>query len=126
MSKTQYRMANQEDRIQIHESFDLDAPLGFPVYIAIRDDKIVGFLATQDRKDMVVAGPLQINLEKKAFVCMRLVDGYDKLMKSMGMTLYWFYVDKSTVPKWLNAVKESGICKEFGTEGDNIWFERRL
>ncbi len=123
---TEYRIATQDDRIEIHENFKLDTTLGFPVVVAVRNDKVIGFLSTQNRDDAVVAGPLEINLKIKAFVCIGLIEAYDNLMRNLGIKVYWFHVDKKVAPAWLQQVQATGLYTKIGEDGELLWFERRL
>jgi hypothetical protein len=126
MSSTEYRIATQDDQIEIHENFKLDTTLGFPVVVAVRNDKVIGFLSTQNRDDAVVAGPLEINLKIKAFVCIALIEAYDNLMRNLGIKVYWFHVDKKVAPAWLQQVQATGLYTKIGEDGELLWFERRL
>ena len=123
---TEYRLATSDDMVDIYEHFDITERIGWPVVVAVREDKVVGFLGTQDRTDTVAAGPLEINLENKAFVCLRLVEGYDRVMRSMGLKHYWFSVDETDAEKWLQQVQELGLYTKIDQTGDHAWYRRDL
>jgi hypothetical protein len=119
-------MALNKDMLSIYENFELDRRMGWPVVVAERKGKIIGFLGTQDRKEMVVAGPLEVAIKNKGFVVMRLIEAYDNLMRSLGMKEYWFSVDAKNNVKWEGQVKDSGFCAKIEDIGDESWYKRQL
>ena len=123
---TEYRMALNKDMLSIYENFELDRHMGWPVVVAERKGKIIGFLGTQDRKEMVVAGPLEVAIKNKGFVVMRLIEAYDNLMRSLGMKEYWFSVDAKNNVKWESQVKDSGFCAKIEDVGEESWYKRQL
>jgi len=123
---TQYRLADSKDVFRIYEDYDLTARLGWPTVIAERKNKIVGFLSTQDRKDMVVAGPIEVKLKNKAFVTLRLVTAYDNVLYALGVKEYWFHVDPKDSPGWLEQVQETGLYTKIEENEGVIWYKRKL
>jgi hypothetical protein len=123
---TDYTIANGDDRIEIYENFDVVHQLGNPIVVAKRNGKIIGFLATQNRDDSVVAGPLEINLKNKAFVCKGLVEAYDTMMTRLGLKYYWFNVNKKEAADWLEQVQETGLYTKIEENGDYLWYRRQL
>jgi hypothetical protein len=125
-SSTNYRLATEKDRFTIYEHFDLTSILGWPVVIAEREDKIIGFFGTQDRKDVIVAGPMGISIKIKGFVAMRLVEAYDNLMRSFGVKEYLFSIDSKNNAKWLKQVHDTGFCTKMDDVEDESWYKREL
>jgi hypothetical protein len=125
-SSTNYKLATERDKFAIYDTFDLDRILGWPVVIAEREDKIIGFMGTQDRKDMIVAGPLEISLKIKGFVAMRLIEAYDKLMRSFGVKEYLFSIDSKDNAKWLKQVHDTGFCTKMDDVEGESWYKREL
>jgi hypothetical protein len=123
---TEYRLATNDDLIDIYDNFELTAQLAFPVVVAVRNNKIVGFFGTQNRPNMVIAGPLQVKLPNKAFVTLRLGEKYDEIMRNMGIRLYWFSVDKQESSRWLEQVEESGAFSKIEEVDGQVWFRRVL
>lgn len=67
----------------------------FPTFIAYRGNEVVGTLGTQNRQDMVVAGPLAIagHIENKGILAFRLADLYERFMARLGIVEYLVHVD---------------------------------
>ena len=122
---TQYFIASKADMISIYENFDLTERMGWPVVVAKRKNKIVGFLGTQDREDMVVAGPVEVKLKIKAFVLKNLIEIYDALLKKLGMKEYLFSVDKKQ-EKWIAQIEILTIYEKVSETDDYVWFKRIL
>lgn len=121
---TTYRLANNEDMLTIYENFDLTERIGWPVVVCERKGKIVGFLGTQDRPDMVVAGPLEIKAKVKAFILKSLVETYEEFMKIFKIKEYLFTVSKSQ-SKWVAQMDKLGF-KPFSETGEYFWYKRSL
>jgi hypothetical protein len=126
---TEYRLANEQDLQQLYDTFDIPCKLGWPTVVAVRGNKLLGFLSTQERDEAVVAGPLMVNCRKgksKAFVCLRLVEAYDNLMRAMGIRKYLFHVAKDETPAWVRQVDEAGIYAIINETDAHLWYERDL
>lgn len=120
---TNYRLASKEDMLKVYDRFDLTERIGWPVIVAERKGKIVGFLGTQDRDDAVVAGPLEIKLKVKAFVLFKLIETYDLFMKAIGIKEYLFDVDKSE-SGWISQINDSGFCVPMSEMDNHVWYKR--
>lgn len=91
-----YRMATTEDTWEIHQllrSNNLpEQETAFPTVLALNDDKIVGMMATTPNDEMVLAGPLVLEHDKRRpFTAIRLIELYDAAMLHLGIVSYIFY-----------------------------------
>lgn len=99
-------------------------PLGYPTVIAERDRKIIGFLTTSPRKDMISAGPMVVDVDgHKIMVAVRLVDFYERILLTAGVTEYLFRVKRDAPKSYLDAI--SG-CSKYGEDEDGYNFVRHL
>ena len=96
--------------------------LSFPTVMAERDGKLIGFLATQPRKEAVIAGPLMLR-ERSPFVTLRLLEAYDNVMRAAGITAYHFYVKNGN--QWREQVERLGFEAWSHDEG-GAWYRRTL
>lgn len=81
-----YRMAEKEGMSNTH--------FGWPVIVAEENGKAIGFLATYDTESALIAGPLVIEGSNRPFVFIRLVDAYENLLKTIGVSVYCFRIAK--------------------------------
>jgi len=101
-------------------------PLGFPTIVAEREKRIIGFLSSRPSKEMVAAGPLVVDVEgNRAFVAMRLVDFYEKVLVSAGVTLYTFRVSKTAPKSWLNTIDEM-LCRPYNETDKAVSYTRYI
>jgi hypothetical protein len=95
-----YRVAETpEDWAAVKELLRAEAvpeqAIKFPTIMAMDDEKLVGFIATQDRSDMVVAGPMVMRSDKRrVFTAKRLVILYQQVMMRLGMQKVVFQADE--------------------------------
>lgn len=100
--------------------------LSFPTVMAERDGAVIGFLATQPRRDLLVAGPLVTTLtgQAAAILIMRLIDAYEAVLRQAGVTLYLFSVERTNTA-WLAKVAALGATPY--EQGDTlVWFKREV
>lgn len=98
-------------------------PLSFPTVMAERNGQVVGFLATQPKKDAVVAGPLWLR-ERAPFVTLRLLEAYDNVMRAAGIAAYHFHIEGAN-PTWRSQVERLGFEPWHGDE-TGVWYRRTL
>lgn len=102
--------------------------LHFPTVMALRGDKLLGFVTTttQVPRAPVCAGPLVLDphLSRPIFVAMRLMEGYEQILEAAGVTSYIFGIDK-THPQWFAAMQRLGMPRYRETD-EAWWFQRRL
>lgn len=99
-------------------------PIGWPVVVAEEDGKAIGFLATYPTTEALIAGPLVIEGSKRPFVFLRLVDAYENVLKTAGVTAYCFRVAKSNT-KQMKRVESIGL-KRVGETETQVIYKREL
>jgi hypothetical protein len=63
--------------------------LGFPTIMAYEGNDLVGFVGTQLKPGMIIAGPLVVKSDRRRlFTIMRLCEAYEGAMASMGITTF--------------------------------------
>ena len=67
---------------------------GFPTVVAERDGEVIGFLSTWPSDKAVFAGPLVVDGGKNPFLFIRLVEGYENVLKAAGVKVYLHHIDK--------------------------------
>lgn len=129
-SRTIYRLAdNPRDFGACHEILDLNQmphwTLHYPTVVAVRDGKIIGFLATGDGVWCHLVGPLALR-SPSAIVALRLVEAYEVVMRAMGVTRYCFFISKDeSHAKWRDSVERLGL-QPIKQNNENIFYERIL
>lgn len=122
---TDYLLAKKKDFIEC-AAFTGNQPEDFlwPVIMAKRNNVLIGVMATQNRDELVVAGPLKVDLPNPAFVALRLIDYYDRVMAELGIKKYYLSVLKED-EKWNQSILKSGlsICGDFD---QYHWYVREL
>ena len=103
--------------------FQEPVPLSFPTVLAERDGHLIGFLATQPRKEAVVAGPLMLR-ERSPFVTLRLLEAYDNVMRAAGIAAYHFFV-KAANAEWRGQIERLGM-QPWHVDDDGVWYRRTL
>ena len=95
----------------------------FPTIIAIRDKKVVGVIGTQIVNDTIVAGPFVVELPggHNGMVPYRLVEKYFTVMRNLGITEFYAFVDKDNLAykKMLEALLE---VEPFRFHEDAWWY----
>jgi hypothetical protein len=103
-----------------------EATLSFPTVLAERAGEVIGFLATQPRKDAVVAGPIAVaaSIEHPAYVVIRLAEAYDAVMRKAGITLYYAHI-ATEYRQWADYVERVGL-EPWHRDESGTWFKRRV
>ena len=104
--------------------------LKFPTFIAKREDKIVAVMGTHPTDKMILVEPLEIQVEgNPSFLMQRLVNLYEGLLVSSGVSTYRFRIRKEH-DRYLNVIRQlPALYKELEPENNSsefAWFERRL
>lgn len=104
-----------------------DAPLSFPTVVAIdQSGDILGCLSTALQKDLIVSGPLVIKKDINGYrVVVGLVDAYDKVMQSLGVTSYIHSVAEENT-KWLAMIEKAYGDKPYAHEQGRYFFVKHL
>lgn len=98
--------------------------LSWPVVVAERNDKLIGFLGTWDTANAIIAGPTVIDGGRNMVVYLRLAEAYDNVMRLARISSYVFTVAKSNSAH-VERVKRVGI-KQIGEDAEQVWFKREL
>lgn len=97
------------------------SPLQFPTVYATREGHTIGFLSSNNKHHVLMAGPLVLSpdLSKPVFTALRLVESYENVLRRAGVKHYFFHVDK-TKPDWKTIITRCGL--EPKRETDTAWF----
>lgn len=94
---TKYRLATSPNDYKAcralfaeNHGADPDHSLTFPTVLAERNGEVVGFLSTWDDKKALIAGPLEVKGGKNIFTFIRLIEAYENVMRSAGVTQFLF------------------------------------
>lgn len=66
--------------------------LSYPTVVAVRDGEIIGFLSTDTRKKVIMAGPLEVKGGKNMITFIRLIEAYEVVLRVSGVTSFMFYL----------------------------------
>lgn len=128
-SKTVYRLADNpadyracHDILRAHNR-PLDWKLHWPTVVAIRDNKVIGFLSTCKSTWAVMAGPLE---SPSPFVTLRLVEAYEVVLNTIGVSRYCFFIEKDIAhTHWVKQVRTLGL-NPISQTPTRFYFERIL
>ena len=103
-----------------------DARLSFPTVVAERAGRIIGFCATQPRKDAVVAGPLAVakDIPHPGITIIRLGEAYENVLKAAGIKVYWFHVEPH-MKEWADILRRVGF-EPMQQDDTGGWFRRAI
>ena len=89
--------------------------LRWPTIVAERDGVVVGFIGTLKDDNIVLTGPLIVDLPKaRMFVAMRLIEAYEQLRRITGVMPILCAV-RSDNKKWLEHIQVLGYVKMLET-----------
>ena len=102
-----------------------DVRLSFPTVVAERDDVVIGFLATQPRKDAIVAGPLVVaqSVPRPGLLVIRLGEAYDAVLRRAGIKTYYFHVEPQRI-NWKDILEKTGAFEQVSADDTGTWFRR--
>ena len=126
---TKYRLAHpggEYNRLyaMMKREMGIREPLGWPVVVAERDGRVVGFLGTADRDDVLIAGPLVIEGSHNPFMFLRLTEAYENVLRLACINSYYFTVDEGNFEQ-VALVKSLGI-PQVGQDKNKLIFLREL
>lgn len=103
--------------------------LGYPTIIATDGEHISGFLATQRRKDALIAGPLILKTPSLR-LALRLLNAYEQTLIHFKQPYYYFTVIQRN-PRWMHLVdkfmERYGGLQKLRTDPDGtVWYLRTL
>jgi hypothetical protein len=97
--------------------------LTFPTIMAERGGRLIGFLGTQPRRDMILAGPLVIE-GGSVFTVIRLVEVYDAIMRKAGVSRY-VVGSRAERPIVAQLARRLGVAPWL-VEGETTYFQREV
>lgn len=98
-------------------------PHGWPVAVAIRNDRLIGALAVGGPEDSVCVSHLKINVFPASFVCLGLIETFEGYLKSIGVKGYIFPVMRES-RHWIQSVERVHGVKRIGQDAEYIWFRK--
>lgn len=103
--------------------------LGYPTVVAMEGEKVRGFLATQRRKDALIAGPLIVDTPSLR-LALKLLNAYENTLIHFNQREYLFTVIPKN-PRWLHLVdkfmERYGGLQKLRTDPDGVvWYLRTL
>jgi hypothetical protein len=97
--------------------------MGFPTILAVDDEKLVGFIATTPRNDMILAGPLVLaDVKMSALLAAQLVRLYINAMKNMGISSFVFYTDETDSPLGRGMTRMFPDIKPYAKSGRTMFY----
>ncbi|MCI0527790.1 MAG: hypothetical protein L0Y56_10155 [Nitrospira sp.] len=98
----------------------------YPTLMAYRHGKLVGVLGTRPSDKAVISGPLYVNVPapQGAFVALRLAEAYEGILRTLGITMYVFSVDKRN-KKQVDLIGRLGI-EPYAQRAGKLWYLRRI
>ena len=126
---TLYRLAkpngewNRIYSLARREGFGVIHP-GWPTVVAVRAGRIVGFLTTHDRDDVIVAGPLVIEGGRNMLMFLRLGEAYENVLRIAGVNAYLLTVDKGNFQQAERVQVLGG--RQIGVDATRLWFRREI
>ena len=128
-TSTTYRLArsggeyNALYAMMMREGFPRQ-PLRWPVVVAERDNRVVGFLGTWDTPDAIIAGPAVIAGGRNVLMMMRLAEAYENVLRLARISSYLITVERGNSAQ-VERVQRVGY-KRIGEDADHVWFKREL
>lgn len=127
---TKYRLASglpdyNRARAFLNEQGQVVSDLTAPTILAIRDDSIVGVLATTANKKAIIAGPIATIVEGNSiFVVRRLIEAYETVLTRLGVKSYLFWFWDHQTP-WMKMIESTGVLP-WMHDGERVWYKREL
>lgn len=127
---TKYRLASglpdyNRARAFLKGQGQVVSELTAPTVLAIRDDSIVGVLATTANKKAIIAGPIATIVEGNSiFVVRRLIEAYETVLTRLGVKSYLFWFWDHQTP-WMRMIESMGVLPWVHDEG-RVWYKREL
>ena len=128
-AETSYRLVKHGEKGALKilaKKYDFSvARFDFPTVVAVRGEKIIGFLATVPTDKAIVAGPLVVDLPVKGPTIMRLVEAYENVLKLAGVSSYVFSIREGDTTYQRMAEKVFDI-KPYARKGGDFWYLRHV
>ena len=123
--ETKYRLLLSDDPLldKLDEYFEqkgleVNAVIGWPSIVALRGDEIVGVIATQFNRKMVICGPIHSNSPK---VAIKLLCLYEDYLTGVGVTCYWFSILDFRANKMLRLLRRKCVTIAYRGRSDRDW-----
>jgi len=116
-----YVLLSQDEVKGYAETTGVD--MAWPAIIAENDEgEVKGIMATEDREDAVVAGPIMATSGK---IAMSMINRYENVLRNLNITTYLFSIERK-LNKWIKAVAKDGRAKMIDQTETHMWFRRSL
>lgn len=99
--------------------------LTFPTILATQDKELVGVMGTHLNMQLkvAIAGPLIVKSDRlRMFTIIRLVENYEAVMRSCGLSSFLFRVDLDNW-KWIDKIKNVLNMEPYDIRTDGMWFK---
>lgn len=96
----------------------------FPIVVAKRAGKIIGFVATQPSTEAVIAGPLVVE-PPSLITFLRLAEAYENVLRAAGVKVYLHTIDKGR-EKHVEMMERLGFTRWGETENGDVVMRRDL
>lgn len=127
-TRTVYKLVSENDEDELfeflREKMGIISHIGWPSFMAIRDNEIQGCIITQAREDAVVCGPIY---SENGIVAIRLLELYEAALVSMGIKEYLFSIADVGTSKMLRlAQRKEAPLVDLGENDGQHWYKRRI
>ena len=141
---TTYKLAiGPDDLTKCHDALHMwgmphaERHMDHPCLMAFRDNRLVGFISTAplDEAKAVVCNRIAVDPEltkmSKAFLVIRMVEGYERVLKGAGMKWYHVSLD-STNQHFIKLIERAFDSKPYaevereGSAFKTVWFKREI
>ena len=128
-----YRLAYGHDYRRCHTLRDaVGFPaqrLSWPTVLMEDEGELVGFLSTAPSQKAIIAGPLIVDPTRgSAWVTIRLIEAYERLLRDAGIHTYLFFVEDVN-RGWQCLVRKCLECaalEDYAKTDGKTWYIRRL
>ena len=102
-----------------------DGALSYPTVMALRDDGVIGLLSTIASHEAIICGPLVVSTPRPIIVALRLIESYENVLRSAGVSQYVFGVDPKASGAWLRLLFKVQLVPYY-RDDTAVWFTRTL
>lgn len=129
-SVTFYRLASTSaDFRAAHELMRLEGmkpvEIATPTVMAFEDEELVGFFATNPRKDIILAAPMVLKSGLRKFTALRLMEAYDSVMREVGVSTYTMFIGHEDHKSMAIMQRLPGV-EWIAENADGVLYARRL
>lgn len=121
-----YRVATGKDFEEILGLGQQVRRLSFPTIVAETDNKIIGYITSQDNEYQVVCGPLYVKKGwNRGHIALKLMELYERVLRGFGITQYRFAVHQE-LESYAKVIKRIGLFEYEGMTNEKHIFKRVL